>query len=299
MADISATMVKELREKSGAGMMECKKALVESQGDLDKAIEWLRQKGIASAGKKAARSASEGLVVGKVSADGKSGAIVEINCETDFVARNEQFQALAAELADLALANKVEDVDTLLAVKQDGSTVGDKIKEAVAKIGENIVVRRAMHLCVKGEGIVGMYIHALGGKIGALVKLNANKPVKQDDAVALAREVAMHTVSAKPIFLRREDVPADVLENERRIEMGKEDLAKKPPEIREKIVNGRVDKIVAERCLLEQPFVKDPNVTIAQLLKEKGGQLGAELEASDFVLFILGDTVRSAEGAES
>jgi elongation factor Ts len=297
MVEISASMVKELRERSGAAMMDCKKALVEAEGDFEKAFEWLRQKGVAVASKKAARTASEGLVVGQVSADGKTGVIVEVNCETDFVARNEEFVALAREIAEEALKHKPADAEALLNLPWDGRTLRDYVTEKVAKTGENIVVRRlAVFELGAPAGSVGLYVHALGGKMGALLELHSDKHVAVDQMGALARELAMHVVSSKPQFVRREDVPADVIENERRIESGKADLADKKPEIRAKIIQGRVDKIVAERCLTEQPFVKDPSLTVLQYLKQKGGELGADIKAARFALFILGES--AADSAE-
>lgn len=289
MPEISATMVKDLREKSGAAMMDCKKALVEADGNFDKAFELLRQKGIASAAKKQSRATSEGLVVGEVSADGKRGALVELNCETDFVARNEEFQELAKTLAKTALESKATSVEELAKAKHGGGTITDLITEKVGKIGENIVLRRVAQVAVDGPGTVGLYVHALGGKMGALVGLKAEKDGNKEELQSLARDIAMHVVSAKPQFISRDEVPADVVENERRIELGKEDLAKKPEEIREKIVQGRVDKIMSERCLLDQPFVKDPNQTVGQLLKSKAADAGS-LKPTGYALFILGES---------
>lgn len=295
MPEISATMVKDLREKSGAAMMDCKKALVEADGNFDKAFELLRQKGIASAAKKQSRATSEGLVVGEVSADGKRGALVELNCETDFVARNEEFQELAKTLAKTALESKANSVDDLGKAKHGAGTIADLITEKVGKIGENIVLRRVAQVEVDGPGTVGLYVHALGGKMGALVALKGEKEGNKEELQSLARDIAMHVVSAKPQFVSREEVPADVVENERRIELGKEDLAKKPAEIRDKIVQGRVDKIMSERCLLDQPFVKDPNQTVGQLLKAKGSDAGS-LKPTKYALFILGETEAGSGG---
>lgn len=297
--EISAAMVKELREKSGAAMMDCKKALVEANGDFEKAFEILRQKGVATAGKKASRTASEGLVVGKVSADGKTGAIIEVNCETDFVARNEQFSELANQLVDIVLQNKPESVEAMLAIKHEAGTVQDLITAAIAKIGENILIRRLAVLNLSsGSGVIGLYVHALGGKMGAIVELQATSAADAEKLQAFGREVAMHVVSAKPQFVSRQEVPADVIENERRIEAGKADLAEKKPEMRAKIVEGRVDKLLAERCLLEQPFVKDPTSSVSKTLQAKGKELGTELTPAKFALFILGETADTSEKTE-
>jgi elongation factor Ts len=298
MVEISASMVKELREKSGAAMMDCKKALVEAAGDFEKAFEWLRQKGVAVASKKSSRVASEGLVVGQVSADGKSGVLVEVNCETDFVARNEEFVALAKRIGDLALKNKPANLEALLNVPTESGTLTTSLSEAVAKTGENIIVRRYALLDLGSKnGIVGLYVHALGGKMGALIELVSNKPVDQEKLASFVREIAMHVVSAKPQYVKREEVSSEVVENERRIESGKADLADKKPEIREKIVTGRVDKIFAERCLLEQPFVKEPTTTVGKIVSQKGTEAGVELQPEEFVLFILGESPAQTNGA--
>ncbi len=290
MVEISATMVKELRERSGAAMMDCKKALVETSGDFEKAFEWLRQKGVAVAQKKSARSASEGLVVAKVAADGKSGSIAEINCETDFVARNEEFVQMTKELVELALAEKAANADDLLSKSIKGTKVSDFITERIAKTGENIIVRRVGNVDLGSKhGTIGLYVHALGGKMGALVAIESNKDLNGAAIGDIAKDLAMHIVSAKPQFVSRNEIPAEVIENEKRIEAGKADLAEKKPEMREKIVQGRVDKLLAERCFLDQPFVKDPSQTIAQVLAKKGAEIGAELKPTSFVMFILGE----------
>ncbi len=289
MAEITASQVKELREQTGAGMMECKNALKESNGDMEKAMEWLRQKGLAAAAKKSSRAASEGLVVGKVSADGKTAVLLEVNCETDFVARNEQFQQFTQELAEIALSSKANSADELLSQNKNGKTVKDLLADKVSTIGENMVLRRANFIELKGDGTIGLYVHALGGKMGSLVALQSDKPVSAEDVSTVARDIAMHIVSAKPQFVDRSEIPAETIENERRIEAGKEDLAKKPAEIRDKIVNGRVDKIFAERCLLEQDFVKDPSQKVSQVLKLK--DKGVELKPTKFALYILGENL--------
>ncbi len=300
MVEVSASMVKELREKSGAAMMDCKKALVEAGGDFEKAFELLRQKGAAAAGKKASRITSEGLVVGQVSECGKVAALVEVNCETDFVARSDEFQALGKGLAAVALKEKPTTVEELLAKQTSkGNNVKELVTEAVAKTGENINVKR-LQVFESTDGITGLYIHALGGKMGAIVELSADKCVKGcTDMQGLAREIAMHVVSAKPSYLDREAVPADMIENERRIEAGKADLADKKPEMREKIVAGRVDKILAERCLTEQPFVKEQSTSVGKYLAAKGKELGVATKPVRFALFILGEGEGEAQGEEA
>jgi elongation factor Ts len=234
------------------------------------------------------------LVSGKTSADGKVGVMVEVACETDFVARNPEFIAICDALVETAfLGHRPLTAPELLGMNIEGGqgTVKDFISEKIAKTGENIVVQRISVMDLDDKhGAVGLYIHTLGGKMGAMLKLESAAPVDAVQASALAREIAMHAVSAKPQFLRRDQVSKDTIDNEYRIESGKSDLADKKPEIKEKIITGRVDKIIAERCLLEQPFIKDPSKTVAQYLKEKGKPLGTEFTPTDLALFILGES---------
>ena len=266
---ITAQMVKELRDKTGAGMMDCKKALTECGGDMEKAVEALRQKGIASAEKKMGRIAAEGLVASSV--NDNAGALVEVNCETDFVAKNEEFKELCQCLADFVRESNPADVEALLAstCEKCGKKIEDVIKEKIASIGEKITVRRF----VRYEGAVATYIH--NGKIGVL--LNTDKEDKE-----LMNDICLHIASSAPKFISRAEIPQSEIDEETRIEMGKEDLLKKPENIRAKIVEGRVNKLMAERCLLEQPFVKDPNQTIAQLIEGK-------LEIKAFTRYELGE----------
>lgn len=254
--NITAQMVKELRDKTGAGMMDAKKALVEVDGDMEKATEFLRQKGMASAEKKMGRIAAEGRVDSFVEANG--GAMVEVNCETDFVAKNDEFKALAANMAKHVEELKPADVDALLATTCPScdKLIGEALKEKIASIGEKITVRRF----VRYEGPVATYIH--NGKIGVLLSTD-----KEDQD--LMNDICLHIASSAPKFVSREEIPQSEIDEETRIEMGKEDLLKKPENIRAKIVEGRVNKLMAERCLLEQPFVKDPSQTIAQLIEGK------------------------------
>ncbi|PWT94846.1 MAG: elongation factor Ts [Candidatus Melainabacteria bacterium] len=298
MVEISASMVKELREKSGAAMMDCKKALVEAAGDFEKAFEWLRQKGVAMASKKSARTAAEGLIVGQVSQDGKKGVLLEINCETDFVARNEQFVELTKQISDAALQSQPKSVEELLKAKAPGGTVEALVTEAIAKTGENIVVRRLASFQLGSKnGLIGLYVHALGGKMGAIIEVEASGPVAAEKLGNAVRELAMHIVFAKPQYLERSQVPNEIVENERRIESGKADLADKKPEIREKIVSGRVDKIFAERCLMDQPFVRDSAITAGKFLSQKGSELGITLKPTHYALFILGEVAESSNGS--
>ena len=257
--EIKASMVKELRDKTGAGMMDAKKALVETNGDMDKAMELLRQKGMASADKKMGRIAAEGVVASVVS--GKIGAMVEVNCETDFVAKNEDFKDFATMMAQAIVALNPASVEELLTMECPvcKKVIEDVIKEKIATIGEKITIRRFERYEVAGS--VNTYIH--NGKIGVMLEVNA----EVDEA--LTKDVCLHIASNAPEFVSRDQIPAAVVEEEKRIEMGKEDLANKPEAIREKIVEGRVNKLMAQRCLLEQPFVKNPDVTVGQLIEGK------------------------------
>lgn len=294
--EINASLVKELRDETGAAMMDCKKALVEAEGNKEKARELLRARGVAVANKKSGRATSEGKVVAEVADDLRSGVICEVNCETDFVAKNEEFVALATEIANVALKTKSKDIDALLGQKIGAVTVKEELTTKVAKTGENMSVRRLSFFELDGPGVVGYYVHALGGKLGCLIAIKANKDVSnKEELSALARDVAMHVTSAKPQFVSRQEIPADIVENERRIEGEREDLKNKPENIREKIVEGRVDKLMAERCLLDQPFIKDPSKTIKQYVDEKGKALGVELTPVKFSLFILGDDAGDAK----
>ena len=267
--NITATMVKELRDKTGAGMMDAKKALVEVDGDMEKAMEVLRQKGILSADKKMGRIAAEGRIASYV-ADG-IGAMVEVNCETDFVAKNAEFIELTEGLAELVANSNPADVDALLntTCPKCGKLVADAIKEKIASIGEKITVRRF----VRYEGNASTYIH--NGKIGVLLLTDSKDEV-------LTKDICLHIASSAPEFVSRADIPASVIEEETRIEMGKEDLQKKPEQIRAKIVEGRVNKLMAQRCLIEQPFVKNPDQTIEQLITGK-------LNIVKFDRFVLGE----------
>jgi len=253
---ITAAQVKELREKTGAGIMDAKKALVENDGNMEKAMEYLRQKGIASADKKMGRIAAEGLVYSIIE-DGV-GAMVEVNCETDFVAKNDDFKKLVDMIAKAVLKANPADVDALNKVNCPvcGKLVEDMVKESIATIGEKITIRRF----IREEGKVATYVH--NNKIGVLLKYDG-----ADDAAA--KDICLHIASSAPEFVSRKEIPQAVIDEETRIEMGKEDLANKPEQIRAKIVEGRVNKLMAQRCLLEQPFVKDSNQTVEQFVQGK------------------------------
>jgi elongation factor Ts len=263
MADISAQLVKELRERSGAGMMECKKALVENNGEIDVAMEWLRKSGLAKADKKAGRVAAEGRIVAAQAAG--SAVLVEVNSETDFVAKDASFITFSDNVATVALKSGASDIDALKAAAYPGgSTVEEAAKALVATIGENIQVRRMAR--VANDGTIGNYIH--GGRIGVLVALKGGS----ED---LAKGIAMHVAAMNPAYVRAEDVPADFLAKEKDIalsQMSDKEKAK-PAEILEKIVGGKVNKIISEVTLLGQPYVLDTNTTVGDVLKKEGADV--------------------------
>lgn len=262
---ITASLVKELREATGAGMMDCKKALVETNGDAEAAAELLRKKGQASAAKKAGRIAAEGCV--KIVADetGKTVAILEVNCETDFVAKDENFLDFAETAAQLALAEQVESVEALMAAElPDGGTLEDARNALIAKIGENVGVRRAV--VVRAEGQISHYIH--GSRIGAVVDLVGG------DA-DLGKDVAMHVAASNPVCVNEDDVPADQLEKEKKFLTEQALQEGKPPEIVEKMIVGRLRKYLAEITLVGQAFVKDPDITVGKLLKKSDASVAS------------------------
>ncbi len=267
--NISAALVKELRDKTGAGFLDSKKALEQNDGDIEKAIEFLRQKGIASADKKMNRIAAEGLVATCI--ENGVGAIVEVNCETDFVAKNSDFQEFVNNLAKHIVSVKPQNLDELNAsvCQKCGRKIEDLVKEKIATIGEKISIRRFEIL----EGDMASYVH--NGKIGVLLQAKGNDET-------MLKDICLHIASSAPEFVSRNEIPSSVIEEEKRIEMGKEDLAKKPENIREKIVEGRVNKLMAQRCLLEQPFVKNPDQTIEALCAGK-------VELKKFIRWTLGE----------
>lgn len=280
MAQITAALVKELREHTGAGMMDCKKALTAVEGDMDKAIDFLREKGLAAAAKKAGRIAAEGVVGSFVSADGKIGAIVEVNCETDFVAKTDGFKELVKKIAAHIVATKPADVEALLASELDGQTVEALVTASVAKIGEKISVRR-FALYEAPEGVVAAYIHG-GGKIGVVVELKGGN-------AELGKDVAMHVAAANPSYLERSQVPAAELEHEKEVLSEQAKNEGKPEKIIEKMVMGRINKYYKEVCLVDQEFVKDPDQTVGKLVKAAGAEVLA------FSRFQLGEGIEKKQ----
>ncbi|WP_031410379.1 translation elongation factor Ts [Geobacillus vulcani] len=262
---ITAQMVKELREKTGAGMMDCKKALTETNGDMEKAIDWLREKGIAKAAKKADRIAAEGMAY--IAAEGNTAVILEVNSETDFVAKNEEFQTLVKTLAAHLLKQKPASLDEALSQTMDnGSTVQDYINEAIAKIGEKITLRR-FAVVNKADGeTFGAYLH-MGGRIGVLTLLAGN--ASED----VAKDVAMHIAALHPKYVSRDDVPQEEIAHEREVLKQQALNEGKPEKIVEKMVEGRLNKFYEDVCLLEQAFVKNPDVTVRQYVESNGATI--------------------------
>ncbi|HLW23161.1 MAG TPA: translation elongation factor Ts [Steroidobacteraceae bacterium] len=279
--NITAETVKQLRERTGAGMMECKRALVETQGDLDAAAELMRKSGLAKADKKATRVAAEGTLA--LERNGLTAVLLELNCETDFVARGDEFQNFARELAQAALKHAPADLDGLLGLGHGGSTLEERRRALIAKIGENITVRRFARLTAPTA--LGAYLHP-GSRIGALVALEGG-----DEPLAL--DIAMHVAAVNPAYIDAQQVPAEVLDKEREILKEQSAGEKKPPEIIAKMVEGRLRKFLAEITLLGQPFVKDPDLTVERLVKKAGARVaqfvryevgaGIEKRQDDFV----------------
>ena len=257
---ITAALVKELRERTGAGMMECKKSLVETNGDIEAAIELMRKSGLAKADKKSGRIAAEGLIVFKASDDGKKAVMVEVNCETDFVTKGDDFLNFTRSVAETALNAEPADIDALLAAPvAGGDSVADTTKALIAKVGENMNVRRFVSRST--DGVLGCYLH--GGRIGVMVEL-------QGGDEALARDIAMHIAASNPACVSEADVPAEMIEKEKDIFAAQAAESGKPAEIIEKMVNGRIKKYLKEVTLLGQPFVKNPDQTVEQLVKDAG-----------------------------
>jgi elongation factor Ts len=312
MAEISAQLVKKLRDMTGAGMMECKKALVQADGDLEKAVEILRTLGMGSASKKEGRSTKQGLLGVKISSDGKSGVLAEVNCESDFVARTEDFQALVNDItehiAELRPTHvRKEEVaqaasEAIVLYEQKFSkdpnqTVSELIRSKIAKLGENIAVSRFAILSVKGAGVVGSYIHT-GAQVASIVEVHSTEEAtSQEEFSTLVRDIAMHVTAANPQFIGRESVSSDALERERKIQRERALKEGKPEKMVDKIVEGRLSKFYEEVCLLEQPFIKDNSVTVSELIKSKAAKLGP-ITVANFVRYKVGEAA-DISGAEA
>ena len=286
MAAITAAMVKELREMTDAGMMECKKALVEADGDMDKAVDVLRTRGLAAAAKKVGRATNEGTVMAIVSDDATKGAVVELNCETDFVGMNEKFKGYAEKIARAAMAANVEDVEALKTVDAEGETVEDVLTDAIHTLGENMNLARA---AVVEAGGVASYIHG-GGKIGVLVTFDVEGiDPASDEFQHCGRDVAMQVAAASPVSATRESVPAEIVEHEMEIYKAQAAESGKPENIQEKIATGRLEKFYKESCLTEQAFVKNPDQSVTDYVNEVAKKLGGTIKVTGFKRFMLGE----------
>ncbi len=300
MAEISAKLVQELRQKTGAGMMDCKKALKENDGDIEKGIEWLRQKGIASAGKKSDRVAAEGLVDTYIQPGGRVGVLIEVNCQTDFVARNEAFKVLVKNLAQQAAT--ADSVESLLAqpyIEETSVTVDQFIKQTIAQLGENIQVRRFINFALpeSQQGVVDSYIHT-GGRVGVLVELNAQteSAAQNEEFQTLAKNAAMQVAACPNVeYVSVDEIPAEFAQKETEIEMGRDDLGNKPQNIKEKIVQGRIEKRLKELTLLDQPFIRDQSISVEDLVKQVKAKVGEEIKVNRFVRYILGEGIEKQE----
>lgn len=294
MSNVTASMVKDLRDKTGAGMMDCKAALAETNGDMEAAIDWLRKKGLSKAAKKAGRVAAEGLI--GIAAMKDAGALVEVNSETDFVARNDQFKDFVKNAALLALETE-GDVEKLLTKKMDGGTVDSVLKELVAKIGENMSVRRAVALAVN-PGVVASYVHNAAapelGNIGVLVALKSTADAAK--LSALGKQIAMHIAATSPLALTPEHLSKDVLDRERAIYADQARQSGKPENIIEKMVEGRMRKFYEESVLLSQVFVIDGETPIAKVLEKAGKDFGAPVAIEGFVRFQVGEGIEKETG---
>ena len=299
MAEISAQLVKQLREKTGAGMMECKSALVEAKGDMGEAEVVLRKRGMASAAKKATRSTKQGLIGAQIAADGKTGVLIEVNCESDFVARTGEFQQMVAQLGQQVLAEAPASVAALKAavyVADPSFTVEALLKSKIAKVCENMnIARFARHAAA---GLLGSYVHP-GAQLAVLVDLQCGQPETgaKEGFKDVVHDIAMQVAAADPKFLRREDVTAEFLAKERDIQRARALAEGKPEKIVDKVVEGRMSKYYEEVCLLDQPFIKDNAISIAQHVAAKAKELGDTLTVAAFIRFKVGENAAAEEAA--
>ena len=296
---VTSAQINELRKSTGAGMLDCKKALEETGGEFEKAVDFLRTKGLAAAAKKSGRAATEGMVASFVSDDLKQGVLLEINSETDFVAKNDTFQGFVANVGQHILATSPADVEAMLAQPFSGDaskTVQTYLSESISIIGENIQIRRFAKFDVEGDGCIGSYIHA-GGKIGVLVQIASPPvtPANKDLLQVFLRDIAMHTAAAAPAFVSRDQVPSDVLDREKEVYRSKAKESGKPDAIIEKIIGGQINKYYADICLNEQAFVKDTDKTIQQVAKECGVAAGGNVSVTRFERFVLGEGLQKKE----
>ena len=291
MAEISASLVKELRDKTNAGMMECKNALKETEGDVDEAIKFLRERGAIKAAKKADREAKEGIVSANIDAESRSGVLVEVNCETDFVAKNDNFKTFVSELTDAVAGSDASDVESANSISKDEGSLDDFVKAKVIELGENLQFRRMVRYDVEGSGVVASYIH-LGGKVGVLLEVNCGKAesASNDSFRELVKDLTLHIAASSPAGIGRDEISSDLVEAEKDLFRKQMEDSDKPPEIMEKIIEGKLGKFYSTVCLLEQGFIKDPDQTISDLLAAKGKDLDDELTVRRFARFGVGES---------
>ncbi|HET6497730.1 MAG TPA: translation elongation factor Ts [Coriobacteriia bacterium] len=295
MGEITARMVKDLRECTGAGMMDCKRALAEADGDVETAIDILRTKGLAALAKKAGRATNEGVIGGVVTDAGHTGVLVEVNCETDFVARNADFRAFVNDVARHIASAAPDDLGELFGqayIGRPAVTVEHYLGEAVAKLGENMGIARFARYGLSADaGGISVYIHGVGN-IGVMVELSAGTPQAAADELfgTVSKDIAMHIAATAPVSVRRDQVPADVVAHEMAIYRAQAVESGKPEQVQEKIAAGRLEKYFREACLLEQPFVKNPDITVEQHLAAVAASLGSTLEVVRFTRYVLGET---------
>jgi len=317
MAEITPQLVKQLRDRTGAGMMDCKRALVAANGDINEAEIILRKQGIASAAKKQSRSTKQGMVAAHISANGKVGVLVEVNCESDFVARTDEFQQLAADVAEHIAVQKpravrLEEITEAERAnfkahealyeqkfaKDQAGTVADFVKSKIAKLGENIAISRFVVYEISGPGVAAHYIHT-GSQIGVLLEIRtgSDNVLDNSDFKILMRDVAMQVAAANPLFVDRQCVPHDLLERERDIQRDRARGEGKPEKMLDKIVDGRMSKFYEEVCLMDQPFIRENTISVGELIRNAAGKLGATIEVARFTRYKVGD-VFDAPGVE-
>lgn len=286
---ITASAVKELRDKTNAGMMECKKALTETAGNLEAAIKLLREKGIVKAGQRADRETSEGIISASVSADGNSGVLVEVNCETDFVAKNDLFQSFVAEVTTTIANGAADSADAALALTHGEGTVSDTLKAKFIELGEVIAVKRVTRFATTGTGAVASYIH-MGGKVGVLLEVSCGNAATtaSESFKNLLKDITLHVAAANPSGLTREDIDGSVVEEENEINRKQLEAEGKPANIIDKILIGKINKFYGEQCLVEQAFVKDPDTSISKLLEAKSKELGDTLNIVRYARYSVG-----------
>jgi elongation factor Ts len=287
---ITAAIVKELRDKTNAGMMDCKKVLTETNGDIEASIKLLRERGIMKSAKMSDRAATEGVITARVNAASTSGLLLELNCETDFVSKNENFQAFVGGLADTLAASSAADLEAALAVQNGEQSIEDTVKAKVGEVGENLQFRKYVRYDAAPGGVVASYIH-LGGKVGVLIEVGTTKPESRnsDSFRELIKDLTLHIAACAPKGLSREDIPQSVVDNELDIFRARLEAEGKPANIIENILKGQIGKFFAESCFLEQGFVKDSDIKISALLEAKGKELGDTLTVTRFVRFGLGE----------